>query len=120
MTDTVRTTCSAHIHGSGYVRNYLCPRIAVEDGLCKMHLAVRRRHEANSKELDDDFVYHRKQEAAARTEATRIGDLLGITVRPFWNDAARGTRGFLKRPFSGLVIVSIEELDRLAKNEGLI
>lgn len=106
--------CTEKVHdwaGAGF---HSCGNPAKQDGLCGVHLRKREQQGLRKQTLDRRFSYHDEQVALGEAEADRVSTVLGITATPYWPHTYESLAKSMERPFGGKVIVSIEDLMRLA------
>lgn len=70
--------CSVTIMDGYHLKR--CRRLAVIDGMCKLHAASKARSEARSEE----YKRQRKADDLLRKEAEKLGKILGIEVSCDW------------------------------------
>ena len=67
--------------GSHWSWSHPCGRPVVEDGLCKLHLGVKKRREEKNRRWNDE----REKERAIRIEAERLSAHLGVLVTAYYD-----------------------------------
>jgi hypothetical protein len=84
MTTADTTTCTELIHRDWSIDP--CPRPAKEEGLCGIHLAAKRKREANAAEWSARAAKLDANHRAAETACAKLAER-GISATPYYSPA---------------------------------
>lgn len=108
--DSVETpTCQELIRGEGrWPEHRVCGRPIKDDGLCGIHLAAKRKREANHEAWQRKMAESQDAHATARAACARLAEM-GIKAHPHYSSFRNGGHT------GGVVIESPAEVERLLR-----